>query len=597
MNTPVEPIRVRANLAGGAKLHLWLKARVPAAMASVTLEAGDRSQLLASTAETIEFEFFEVWSELSGWVDIVWDSDALVSYLYAFDPGTVLQTGITPLFIAEDTRTPPLPETYHFRPPLGWMNDPNGFCRVGELHHLFYQHYPHAQVWSAMHWGHATSMNLVDWVHQPVLLLPDPEIGRTHGGSGGALSGSAIPLEEGNGLRVFFTESLPGRVPSTDVQRTAAVPDGIAASPSFILIDRAPDGLDLGSDFRDPYVFKGPDGRYRMVVGSSDEEGGVVLLFETDDPTGSAGWAFAAVLHRDGRAATRCAECVCLVPVGGEYDDPDTLWALIYGQLKSADYVDGPRHPTTAIVGRFDGKQFAPSFERDLDFLAGSYGFQAFADGGFPLGIAWLADWSDWDKSSKFPTSMTVPRRLLLADDGKALLTAPVEALTQLRRTKLDEARLASGGWVSLANGAAELHVVLAEPGASFLLELGHPTTKFSIATSNEGIQLLLDVGSGAKRHVASGARPSDVRVFIDRGSIEIFADNGRWTGTKRLHSLEPFTSVRLTAAEGAVAGAQGWNLASSTSADDRNPVDARQLRPANENDFLASSPPLDTTM
>jgi beta-fructofuranosidase len=44
------------------------------------------------------------------------------------------------------------------------MNDPNGFSKVGNHFHLFYQHYPHSFRWKSMHWGHAVSTDLINWV-------------------------------------------------------------------------------------------------------------------------------------------------------------------------------------------------------------------------------------------------------------------------------------------------------------------------------------------------------------------------------------------------------------------------------------------------
>src|SRR5689334_4978760 len=62
---------------------------------------------------------------------------------------------------------------YHFTPPSGWMNDPNGMFFYDGVYHLFYQHYPFSKVWGPMHWGHAVSKDLMNWEHQPIALYPD----------------------------------------------------------------------------------------------------------------------------------------------------------------------------------------------------------------------------------------------------------------------------------------------------------------------------------------------------------------------------------------------------------------------------------------
>ena len=61
----------------------------------------------------------------------------------------------------------------HFSPKEKWMNDPNGMVYFNNQYHLFYQYYPDSTVWGPMHWGHATSTDLISWEHQPIALYPD----------------------------------------------------------------------------------------------------------------------------------------------------------------------------------------------------------------------------------------------------------------------------------------------------------------------------------------------------------------------------------------------------------------------------------------
>ena len=100
----------------------------------------------------------------------------------------------------------PLRPHYHFTSPEGWINDPNGMVYSEGLYHLFYQLNPCDTSWGNMHWGHATSKNLVDWEHLPIALFPD-KTGAMFSGSGIADVNNLSGLKTGERtpILLFYT--------------------------------------------------------------------------------------------------------------------------------------------------------------------------------------------------------------------------------------------------------------------------------------------------------------------------------------------------------------------------------------------------------
>lgn len=561
-NAAEETIRViHADLPVNATLHLWLKAVSPETPGSLSLHSvnGKFGEVQAINAEEHSFRIYQVFG--GGPIELRYDSrDTTVSVAYWFTASDVLETGITILHTSPANQPPDLAASYHFRPPFGWMNDPNGFGRFGGRPHLFYQHYSHGRMWNNMHWGHAVSSDYLRWRHMPVFLFPSEDLTARPDKRGGAFSGSAIPLSNGPGIRVFFTEKVNGRIPEQEIQMTATSADLFTAGEASVLLAQRPAGEGLSPDFRDPYVFKGPDGLWKMLLGSQSEEGGVILLYDTDDPQAASGWTYRGKLLVDSRYRTTALECPCLLPIDGEATDPKTRWALIYGLMHSLDEKTGRRNLTMVDVGWFDGKTFSREFSRELDFAADNYAFQAFTDGQVPVGIGWLGNWVDTGPTVDFPSAMTLPRTLRL-ENGQ-LLTPPIGTAESLRSHILDRTRLAAGNVVTFLNGAVEILFDLAEAGLPFELTLDHPDVPLAVAQGEAGLFIHYGGDEAATpRYLAEGARVSRLRIFLDYGSIEVFADGGRYAGTKRIEGFEPVRSARLIAGDGAIISATIWAL------------------------------------
>lgn len=110
----------------------------------------------------------------------------------------------------EQTDTKPagseyLRPTIHFSADYGWLNDPNGLVYHKGIYHLFYQINPIDTDFGSMHWGHATSTDLIRWKDGEIALYPD-DMGTMFSGSGFIDKKNATGLSpDGETMLLFYT--------------------------------------------------------------------------------------------------------------------------------------------------------------------------------------------------------------------------------------------------------------------------------------------------------------------------------------------------------------------------------------------------------
>lgn len=135
---------------------------------------------------------------------------------------------------------------FHLAPPAGWINDPNGLICIDGVYHAFFQHHPYSEHWGPMHWGHATSRDLIRWQHQPIALAPDTPYDKD-----GCFSGCAV--DDNGVLTLIYTGHVWLGEPGDDsqvreVQCLATSEDGLGFVKHGPVL-AAPDGI---QHFRDP---------------------------------------------------------------------------------------------------------------------------------------------------------------------------------------------------------------------------------------------------------------------------------------------------------------------------------------------------------
>ena len=447
---------------------------------------------------------------------------------------------------------------YHLSPPANWLNDPNGLVRFGGRYHVFYQYNPGGPYHHSIHWGHATSEDLVHWRDEPVALTPSPD-GPDRDGcwSGCAVVEDGIPSVLYTGGR--GRDQLPCLARAADDSLRTWTKH--ADNP---VIPAPPEEPDLvGSEhwraeFRDHAVWRA-DGTWFHLVGSGVADvGGTALLYTGETLTD---WTYRGpILTGDWEGAGPVWECPELLGLG----ESDLLHVSNYEDVRY-------------FLGEFDGSSFDVERRGLLDH-GDFYAPQSMADGDRYLTWGWLPEARDFDAQwdAGWSGTLSVPRVLDVVD-GR-LRQRPAPELTRLR-----ERRLLDGETPSLSGGERRpldasgrrlelsLELSLADADAAVLSVFASPDrTEATEIRYTRDSRLVVDRSAASEdprattdpqsMPVPPADEPLELRVFLDGSTVEIFANERRCL-TSRVYPTRADSTGLSLASEGGRATARGLSV------------------------------------
>ncbi len=448
---------------------------------------------------------------------------------------------------------------YHHTPLYGWMNDPNGMFYKDGTYHLYFQHNPYGSTWGNMTWGHSTSTDLVHWHGEDIAIEPDAY--------GSIFSGSVVvdhynTAGFGEGTIVaFYTSAKSSPWGDSQSQSMAYSTDG---GKTFTKYGGNPVLTSDKRDFRDPKVFWYAPGKHWVMILAAGQE---MEIYSSRD---LKAWKKESSFGAKQGAHGGVWECPDLIELPVEGTD-ETRWVLICNINPG-----GPFGGNAAqyFVGTFDGKKFvneSPTETKWMDWGKDHYATVTFnnAPDGRVIALGWM---SNWQYQTVLPTMQyrganTIARDLSLyrnADGELVMRCAPspeIEA-ARVETHEIPSFRVKDSYEVpSLLDdndGAYEIEMQLKNSGSSrIILTLSNDKGEkvhmhYDIARK----QFVMERSESGRTDFsrdfpALTVAPVDdtdtinLRLFVDRSSIEAFGDGGKFVMTNRVFPSAPYN--RLT--------------------------------------------------
>ncbi len=426
---------------------------------------------------------------------------------------------------------------FHVTPPVGWMNDPNGFSFYDGKIHLFYQYYPYGTEWGPMHWGHQVTEDMIKWRQLPVALAPD-----TKYDSEGCFSGTAF---EHDGRHMLIYTSVMNNPEGLGVlqNQSIAYGDGVEYTKidnnPVVTGDMLPDNLSR-ADFRDPKVWFS-DGNYYMLAGTVDEnKKGQVVLFISND---MHNWRFNSILAGNTGELGGVWECPDFFELCGRH-------VLVVSPIEMQAECDEFHNGSNSIyfLGEFDKKTggFLGDRPISLDYGTDFYAPQTtILPDGRRILIAWMQSWHTlWiPEGQKWQGMMTIPREITIKNNR--LIQNPVREISKYyRNTVVLENEEISGQRTFNGVDGRRTDITVVIKGnkyREFVIKLAADdkyNTKFVYNAEKNEIEMDRTF-SGFHRDVVCYRRVKvresrdgyiKLRFILDRNSVELFINDGVMT-------------------------------------------------------------------
>lgn len=462
----------------------------------------------------------------------------------------------SPDIVFKDSLSEAYRPDYHFTPPSGWMNDPNGLVYLDGEYHLFYQHYPDSTVWGPMHWGHAISKDLVSWEHFPIALEPD-SLGYIFSGSAvfDAQNSSGLGTAQNPPLVAIYTyHDMEGEKSGRTDYQTQGIAFSVDKGRTWVKYSGNPVLNNQGiKDFRDPKVaqFKNQDGTvsWVMTIAAQDR----IQFFGSQD---LKKWNLLSEFGSNIGAH------------GGVWECPDLLpFVTPAGQQKYVLLVSinpgGPQKgsATQYFIGDFNEGEFLPddTMIRWVDFGPDNYAGVTWSNvpenQNRTLFIGWMSNWlySQAVPTDRWRSALTITRELSLFEvDGTFLLkSAPVAELKSLRGDEISVKK----GTSNLPSQALEITADLEDSESFSILLTNELGEKLGIFKDQGLISIDRSLAGKQDFHPDFAAVHSapmsweakNIRLFLDAHSVELFVNDGEMVMTSIVFPNRPWKKIEVS--------------------------------------------------
>ena len=423
---------------------------------------------------------------------------------------------------------------YHHTPTWGWMNDPNGMFYKDGVWHLFFQHNPYGSQWENMTWGHSTSTDLVNWTFEGDPIEPDMW--------GTVFSGSAVV--DHDGTAGFGKGAVVAMYTSAGENQTQSIAYSNDNGKTFTKYAANPVLTSNTPDFRDPHVFWNEDiKRWNMILA----EGQHMNIYSSAD---LKDWKLESQFGAEYGNHGGVWECPDLMKMKVRGTD-EYKWMLICNINPGGPFGGSA---TQYFVGQFDGHKFtcesAPEVTKWMDYGKDHYATVTFdnAPDGRHVAIAWMSNWqyANLVPTMQYRSANSVPRDLDLYEyEGQTYCgVTPSPELAAARPKKavktLSEAcemvvTLKGGATITLSN----------DKGEQVVLTYDEKSRTFAMDRTKSGLKDFSDEFAALTVAPVHG-KLSQLRLFIDRCSIEVFASDGTMAMSNLVFPTKPYNRVTV---------------------------------------------------